>query len=283
MTHIIRWLDPNGAPLTVLKDFTRLEYLRAEGKVGWLKLDLDPLAIDTSLLRVNMRLEPWRSTFSITPYLDGDSQFFLQSWGWKTDAQGVERLHLEAYDGNFIVAQHIVDEYSGTAGAAKTDYADDMLKAIIREQMGSLATDTARDLSTWMSVQADLSAGPSITKAFSWRDVLAAINEIVNDSTTQGTYATFDTVKTGDGTMELRTYTGQRGVDHGQSSAQPVVFSKGRKNLVTPEYTEDHSEEANYIYVGGRGTATTQMIGNSQHSRRNRAEPAREVCMGIEH
>ena len=105
MTHIIRWLDPNGAPLTVLKDFTRLEYLRAEGKVGWLKLDLDPLAIDTSLLRVNMRLEPWRSTFSTTPYLDGDSQFFLQSWGWKTDAQGVERLHLEAYDGNFIVAQ----------------------------------------------------------------------------------------------------------------------------------------------------------------------------------
>ena len=261
MTHSIVWRDPNGVKLTEFSNFSRLEYIRAENKVGWLKLELDPLQLDPALFRVNMRLEPWRKTHSISPYLDGESVFFLQSWGRAIDSRGVEVVNLMAYDANWFLQMRNIAYYSGSAMAGITaKEIDDAMKDIVRQNLGATATDTDRDLSTWLSVQADLAGAPVTTKEYYRKQVLTTLQALADESYQQGTYLAFDTVYTGPSALEFRTYTGQRGIDHGRDAAQKIIISRESKNLEEPEFIEDHSEEYNYIYAGGKGEAYAKVV-----------------------
>src|SRR5262249_31379974 len=64
-----------------------------------------------------------------------------------------------------ILKRRIVNASAGSSGAQKTDQLDDMMRAIVREQFGSGA-GTGRDISAYLTVEADLSLGTSSTRAF---------------------------------------------------------------------------------------------------------------------
>lgn len=260
MTTQIYWRDFSGVLQAIIPNYTRLEYARGVNNIGWLTMELDPAKFDTSLLRLNSRLEPWRQVGARTPYLDGETVFFLKKWGYKIGSSGEEVIHLKALDALHLVANPIVAYAAGSAESDQTDYADDMMKEIISHNLGADATDTARSLATWLSVQAQLAAAPSTTKAFSRRNVLAILQELAQESYQAGTYLAFDVVYTSPTALEFRTYTGQRGVDHGRDSGAAVVVSRERKNLEQPAMWEDHENERNYIYCGGQGTEEARTI-----------------------
>jgi hypothetical protein len=90
MSTQIYYRDPAGNLQTIIQNFVSLEYARAENKIGYLNLALDPAQFDTRLLRENARLEPWRSVGGNSAYLDGESVFFLRNWGYDINSDGSE-------------------------------------------------------------------------------------------------------------------------------------------------------------------------------------------------
>jgi hypothetical protein len=176
-----------------------------------------------------------------------------------------------------------VDAYATSAEADKTDYADDMIKEIVDEQVGSSASETGRNR---ISVAADLSAASSFSKAFAWRNVLRTCQEIAEQANQNDEYLAFDVVRTNIAEFELRTYTGQRGRDHSRDSNDPRLVSRKTGNLFEASFGTSHSNERNYIVVGGKGEETartivdrsdTTRINSSQWNRRERFEDGRNA------
>jgi hypothetical protein len=248
---------PAGALQTVISNFSRLEYMRAENKTGWLTLDLDPNSVNTGLFTLDTRLETWRQVGAYAPYLDGETVFFVRKWGWKIDSSGRELFHIEAKDANYLLDGTNIAFASGSTSASMTAAADNMIKSIAALNWGG---GTHNDLSAYLTIQASVAAAPSITKEFSHRQMSTVCQDICSESFQQGTYLCYDMVYTGPTVLELRTYTGQRGINHGKASGQTVTISRERGNLVEPEFYEDHSAEFTYIYAGGQGTGADRTI-----------------------
>jgi hypothetical protein len=166
---------------------------------------------------------------------------------------------------NEVLSRHIVAADAGSAAADKTDYADDMMCEVVDEQFGSGA-GTGRALeTTWnLSIQGDVGAGPSITKAFSRRNVLAVLQDIAAESEQRGTPLYFGlrpkVLSSGKLGYTFRAVTGQWGMDRSTESSNPTMLGTAFDNVSEPVYTDDATEEGNYVYVGGGGLETERTI-----------------------
>jgi hypothetical protein len=120
-------------------------------------------------------------------------------------------------------------------------------------------TTTARNLSS-LTVAPELSASESITKGFAWRNVLRVCQEICEAATEAGTYTYFDVVRTNTATFQFRTYTGQRGQDHGRYSGDVRLVGEKYGNLEKASFGTYHADEVNYIYAGGQGEEDAREI-----------------------
>lgn len=186
-------------------------------------------------------------------YTEADQGFFLRDWTFQRSNR-LDTVTLEAYSGNYLLDGRIVAYNAGSAEASKTDAADDLTKAIVRENLGSSATDPARQLAG-LTVDVDLGLGPSVSKAFSRRNVLRTIQQICDQAAEAGTRLLFDTVATTPGAFQFKTWTGTRGVDRSEGSGQPLVIEPTDASV-----TEAHSNERNYVYCGGGGKEEERVV-----------------------
>jgi len=191
--------------------------------------------------------------------LQNETAYFLQDWEFWTDGDGAEYIRLTAFDANWLLDTAIVWAYAGSAAASKTDYPDDMMKAIVEEQLGATSGVTSR---TKLTCAPDLSAGgSSITKAFAYRNVLTVLQEICETAQEKnGVWLGFDVVRTAPGTFEFRTYTGQRGQNHGRASGDPRLVGRQYGNLSAATFGTYHADERNNIIVGGQGEGEAREI-----------------------
>jgi hypothetical protein len=246
-----------GNLLTVISGFERLEYARAEQEVGVLTLDL-PRSDTERLLSKDVRLEIWRTVGTKT-YLEGSTCWFLRKWTL-TRSGGVQTWRLQAYDGNYLLGGREVEYAAGSSQAQKTDAIDDLMKAIVRENLGASATDGDRDISTYLACQVDLGLAPSTTKAFSRRNVLKVLQELAEESYQRGTYLAFDTQYLSASQLEFRTFTGALGMDHGRESGSTIVVNEARGSLVDAKLEWDYSLEVTAATAGGQGQEAARAI-----------------------
>lgn len=165
-----------------------------------------------------------------------------------------------------LLDRRIIAHETDSSEALKTDNADDMMKAIVNENMGSGAA-AARDLSgNNFSIESDASLGPSITKAFAWKKVLATLQQVQQTTASEGTEVFFgirlsmpDSV-VGTPFLEFFTRTGQLGRDLRFQTGEFLGFNKEMGNLSFAHYEEDHTGEANYIYAGGQGSGALRNV-----------------------
>ncbi len=259
-----------GQRIKLLTQTQRITYTLTVNQIGAAQIDVTGL--NSSLFQEDSRLEIWRQVPGGRKYLEGDTCWFIRDWDNTTTRRGSTYTRLIAYSANYILDAPIVAYKSQTSYATKADYADDLIKAIIRENLGSSATDTDRDLSAYISVDADTSDGPSTAKSFSFRNVLATLREIAQDADGNGTPLFFGLTYNPDtGLFTFSTRTQQWGVDHTESGLGRVVLStrNGTLSEVTRGYIS--SGERNYIYVGGQG----------QESERNVVEVEDSVRIGV--
>lgn len=254
------WLDePNGNRLVLLDEALSFSFTKVVNNIGSFDLTLPPIYDD--YLRLDGMLEFWRAPKNKALRQVGVGLF--RDVDYRDLSDGTEITAISGSDGKDLLKRRIVAYPAGSSYSLKSDYADDMLKAIIRENLGSLVTDPARDLSGFsFIVQGDISAGPSTTKEFAWQQILKVIREIVDDSAEQGTDLYFDVLPKLIGAnqigFEFRTYIGQIGRDH--TGVDQVIFGKDWGNLTNPSYKEITSSEINYIYAGGQAEEADREI-----------------------
>jgi hypothetical protein len=142
-----------------------------------------------------------------------------------------------------------------------TDQSDDMCRAIVLDNLGSDAATARQISSTYLSLAAERSAGASLTKGFSRRNVLTVLQEIADVAATAGTPIYWHMVDVDQQQWEFRTYTGQPGIDHTYPAGNgPVLLGLEYGNLAEPVLDVDYTAEVTYVYAGGQGEGEARTI-----------------------
>ncbi len=149
----------------------------------------------------------------------------------------------------------IVAYQADSPQAKKNQPLDDMMKAIIRENSGSLSVDTDRNVSQLISVQPNKGLAPTAEKGFSRQRILPLLQTISDLSAQLGTQLFFDVVAIGAG-WQFQTYIGQPGTDRSNS----LTFSLEQNTLLSASLKTDYLGSANVVYAGGNGEKSSRKI-----------------------
>jgi hypothetical protein len=244
------------------------EYTLTERGIGVLRLVLPPTT-PLTWLQKDGRVQLYRAIDGGAPYLEGEATWLIrrrrQEFNNRENLTTIWALHV-----NHLLARRIVAYASGSAEAAKSDLADDMIKEIVDENFVS-PTDTTRTMSG-LTVQGDLGAGPTVAKAFSRRNVLNVLQDICDAAAAAGTYLGFEVRTSGSG-FQLVTYTQQRGVDRRAGSGNYLRVSPSTGAIASSSLDEDWTEETTYMYSLGQGTGALRAVGTAQNAEAEGASP----------
>lgn len=239
----------------------RAEWVREENEIGVLELDT-PIIMPESRYDVDWIIEIWR-TIGGKRYLEGETFWYLRKWEFDTRHDGTDFVKMKLYDTNYLISGRIVWYAADTSESKKSAELDDVMKEIMDENHGSSAP-ADRDISAYLTIAPDTTAAPSAEKAFAWRKVLPTLQRLAEKSLEDGTYLVFDTVRTIPGACEFRTYIDQRGIDHGSTSSDKIIFSTERGNLAKSSLTYDYDRIANAVAAGGQGQSEARTIATAE-------------------
>lgn len=276
------WLtDDSGHRFDLIENFAFLSYTRSSIGLGTFNLGMPLKAFGhIPFFRPDWRAEVWRSPGKNFP-LRLEDVYLLRKPNVYVRKDGMEMIQFYGRNGLDLLYRRSVIQRPGTSWAQKTDQIDDMMKAIVREQMlygSALDEDGVVDNTrAWPQneffVQADISQGPLISRGFSGRKVIDILRDLkstseqynLDDEDNPVIY--FDVaplaIDPSDNTnssplgWEFRTYIGLRGVDR---TASGQIFSVENENMNSPEYNDDHLEEVSSVFVHGNGQGNTVLI-----------------------
>jgi hypothetical protein len=257
MRYELVWYTHEGVRKGVIQAFNSLEYIKTQNAIGSLVVNLPRGLLQYDQFSVGDIFEVWREKGGVLE-LQNETAYFLQNWEFWTDGDGAEYIRLTAFDANWLLDTAIVWAYAGSTNASMTDNPDDMMKTIVANELGISTSVASREK---LTVAPYLDAvHPVITKAFAYRNVLTVLQEIAEVANEAGVWLGFDVVRTAPGTFEFRTYTGQRGQDHGRASGDPRLVGRQYGNLSEATFGTYHADERNVVYVGGQGEEDARVL-----------------------
>ncbi len=203
------------------------------------------------------------------------TRFFLTAFT-RVDVGGVLTYSITAASASILLTRRIVSSPAGSPRSYKTGPADDLIKAICRENLGSLVTDPARDLTALLSIDPDQSRAPIVTRSFPWLSLKNAIALVARSPLgTTPVPTIFWDVLWSDELQKFRflTVLNQWGVDHGMTSSAPMIFSRTNGNIISPQLTNDYTNDTNVIYAGGQGLDASRLVTTALDGPRALAAP----------
>jgi len=251
-----------GETLTLFNDYLSLAYVKNVNGLGWFELELPgDFALGLERVFLDWRVVIWREIVDGRRYIDFTG--FARD-PERTYRDGRRGTKLSGPDQNEILDRPIVAYAAGSSQAKKNGAADDVMKELVDENLGSSATDSDRDFSDYLSVQADASAGTSIRIGCSRQNLMETLVKCAKMSQeTIATAAFFGVVPLGDGyDLEFRTKVGQWGQDHRHPDGVDgaVVFSVERGNMNNVSQKIMTSQERNVVYALGEGQRANRKV-----------------------
>ena len=150
MTTYEVWIcDAFGVTLDVVDDWLELEYTRVVNDFGALKLVLNG-TYNTQFIKTDGRIFVWRNG-----KMEGETAWLIRRWDKTLDKEGVRTITITAVAAIEILSRRIVAYDSGTTYTDKTGAADNVMKQIVRENFSASATDSNRDISSYLAIDAD--------------------------------------------------------------------------------------------------------------------------------
>lgn len=272
-------------------DFIRLRWGRAVDDAGYFELEISGGLFQPWWFAKDNRVEVWRQAAPPA----GPWQLLMVGFmrTIKRELQGaLETVTISGPDSLYLLGSRIINATRNSTDAKKTGAADDLMKALVRKQMGEDAV-TDRDWSDYgFSVEADESAGATVSIRANHENLLDVLREIAEKSRQKqregdGTAIYFDVVNPTPTTFEFQTFAGLRGVDRSWGSGvNPVILSVENDTLRSATLIRDYTDEITYVYSAGLGQnnvrAVTEVyddarLGESVFSRREWLEDARSA------
>ena len=272
-----RLADAFGNHLIEIANYHSYSYVLncTPGAVGVLELEL-PRSFNPAFLMRDGRIGPWRAINGRAPYNDNGAQFTIETIRYKSTS-----TFLRAYHATGIVGRRIIAYAAGSTYTKKAaTFADDQLKTFWKENAGASivgadrdGVETQADISAYVTTQANLGTGASVAKAAARRNLLTVAQELCESSAQAGVYMTFEIIAPTESTLELRTYTTQRGVDHRASSASPIILREQAGVLETATLEIDWHNEKTFAVAGGQGEGTARLIATAADTTRMGVSP----------
>jgi hypothetical protein len=262
INYDLRLFTPSGTHLNWLTRYSKLDWAIAENQVGYAEIILPQKDFSFNDFEADQILDIYRS-INNQKGLIAQRAWFLQDWDFYEE-NGKKEILIILTDSNDLLSRRIVAYDAGSAEADKTDYADDMMKEIVDENLVS-ATDTDRNIAN-LTVQAQSGSAGSISRSFARYNVLSVLQGISDTAREAGDYLVFDTVRTGRATFEFRTYLNQRGSDRSSDSANRLIVSAEAGNLINPHLKKVHSKERNFVYAAGQGQESERVVGSYENT-----------------
>lgn len=260
-----------GVRLLILSQpIISLESVRAVNTVGTLAVTVPFGVIPDSYIQFNFIILVWRSIDGNTRQIMNQTLYYMQRWTHR-DRDGNKTTTIECVDALHLLRRRLIAYYAGSAEAQKAAApADDQMKAFVRENLASTASDyagaTDRGLSaTTLTVEPDLSLGASIAKAAAWRVLYDVLRELADASRTAGTWLAFDLIPVAGQGLNFRVFRNQRGIDR-RVGANAVLISEASGTLIESELITDYSEVATHVYAGGPGEMSNRIIGTASNT-----------------
>lgn len=220
-------------------------------------------------------LEIWRGVNEYPKSILADTVFLLQEFKlfYSGDA---EKFKIDASSGSVLAEWPIVAYDAASAEADKTDFADDMILEIARENMGADAAD--RDMSSLLTIPSNQSLGASISKAFSRRELARVFTDLCNASAQNGQRLYWDVVLDNPGNFNTRklrliVVPDQRGAYKGFDTVNPLVFSTKKGNLRGAELTKSYRGVVNYAHGLGNGLEENRKVYPASDTNRIASSP----------
>lgn len=264
---------PQGNRLLAPLDWFSLEYARQETEVGALTLVLPAVDYDRGMFPKDGLIEIWNMPETGSPTLELDMLWLIRRVRYLGATNSWE---LTAYDLNHLLKRRVVDYNPGnTTYTELLGAGDDLGKQIISQNFGAGALDTIRSIATYLNIQANATAAPSVRISCSRQEVLKTLQNIAAAAHEQGTYLAFDTVVTslpGPGTtlqFEFRSYVDQRGTDRRGLMYLGPDFG----NLTEVEIDEDASNEITRAISTGQGVDAVQAVARADDTTRWEGSP----------
>jgi len=258
MRYQVDWYSPDLVRIGTLQAFNSLSLVRTENEIGALVMTLPSHGFDTNSFKVGQYLEVWRETHGVLR-LFGETAYFVQDWEFYSEG-GQHLVAVYAKDLNFLLDTRIVADPPGGTRAELESFADNVMKAIVRNELLDAHTTSPERIVPGLSVQPNVGQSVSLYRGVGWQNVLDAVKDLAQSATEQGTYTVFDMVRTGVGTFEFRTYIGQRGTNHSRTSGDVRLVGEIYGNLEDPKLGTYHGEEWNFVYCGGQGEGEARVI-----------------------
>jgi hypothetical protein len=270
MSHIVL-LTPDGIQLAKIERAVEWQFVRTANDLGWFTVRLG--TIDPRLLSVDNLLEFYRTPIGSAPVLMGVG--FLRAWQYAEDDTGSVSVVLNGPDQMDLLARRIVAYTDPESTWNKgPDYADDLIKDVVSENMGPTSTDPWYNRgraypASHFSIAPKQSLGRSDTQlTFQFRDVLAVLQDAAaysgwpsSDSAFTGLPVWFDLDYIGAAKFLFRTWVPIRGIDRTLGTAiAPLVFSRQAGNLSAPALRFDYTTEKNIVYGLGPGIGENRMV-----------------------
>ncbi|TXH10698.1 MAG: hypothetical protein E6R03_15165 [Hyphomicrobiaceae bacterium] len=258
---------------TLNADVLSATYVRVVNDVGSLTMTFSP-RIDPNVFKRDYGIRVYRKTARGGTQLEMDAHWFIRTIRYVRTDDGVDTIEVGCVCQNHILRRRIVAYNAESSQSKKTDNADDMMRAVIRENFSSSATDTARRVgSLYLTVGADRALGPSISQNFERKTVIDALRNIAQASFESGTPLYFDMVPASDALQfDFSTFIGQRGSDRTTGSSVVPIGPQFR-NVGAYSLTEDANDEANFIYAGGEGQEGLRLIATAEDTSRSQIGP----------
>lgn len=269
----IEWLTPNNTRIAYLSDVGPFSYTKALNADGDFSIALPPsvklrdLAKD-QLIRISRR--PPGGVLAL------DFAGILRDWSSVQTESGYSRS-VSGPGVGWVLSGRVVAYPAGHAQANQTDQADDLMRAIVRYNLGSSATTangrkaTASITSTLFGVQADVGLGPSLSMGFSYSNVADVLRKISDAARTAGTPVYWELVPAGSA-FEFRVNVGQLGQNL-TSGQNALTFGPELGNFRGGRLDFLSRDETNYSYALGQGEKDLRNVQVSEDTTRADASP----------
>lgn len=258
----IRVADDYGRRLTVLgNQWSSFRATRVVGGIGSLVLTVPYSRAMQALLRKDYRISISRTLPGGSPSLLFDQVYLIQR-PVIFNSGGTDVIEIPCVDCNDLLRRRIIPYYAGSAQSQVTGPIDDSMKALVRENLSTSASDydgdTSRALPAGLfTVETDHGLGPSLTAAYAWRNLLDALRDLSDAAREGGIYTTYDIVATPGQPLQFRTYVGQCGIDR-RGIMPPLSVQTG--TLREPRLEYDWMDEITVAYAGGRGEQSDRIV-----------------------
>ncbi len=269
-SYQIRLKNAAGNLSAIIDDFRSITFNKVVNEVGSCTVEIWGADTKVALFVLDGQIEVWRRDlmYDIDWYIEWEG--FVRKFRYDFDTNGDLKFSASAFTYNSLLKRRIIAYFAGVSQTVKLGAADDVMKSIVRENLGSDALVVNGRLldgvMAGLSVAADTSEAANFAGQNSYKGVLEVIQEISKANSVD-----FDIVGVGDGLFEFRTYYPTRGINLtiaglsvstglNSSGNAPIIFNPLLGNMAVPSYEEDRTDEKTVAIIAGQGTETDRNI-----------------------